>query len=81
MFGYHGRAMLVDLTTQSVRWEALPEEVLRRFIGGTGLGAYLLGFGLRRYMVASVVGVLIAATAVTVVVLTGATAFEVFLKH
>ena len=42
MFGYHGRAMLVDLTTQSVRWEALPEEVLRRFIGGTGLGAYLL---------------------------------------
>ena len=46
-----------------------------------GLGAYLLGFGLRRYMVASVVGVLIAATAITVVVLTGATAFEVFLKH
>ena len=42
MFGYHGRAMLVDLTSQSVSWETLPEGVLRRFIGGTGLGAYLL---------------------------------------
>ncbi len=42
MYGYHGRVMLVDLHSQSVRWESLGEDVLRRFIGGTGLGAYLL---------------------------------------
>ena len=42
MYGYHGRVMLVDLGSQSVRREPLSEDVLRRFIGGTGLGAYLL---------------------------------------
>ncbi|MCH7626339.1 MAG: aldehyde ferredoxin oxidoreductase family protein [Chloroflexi bacterium] len=34
--------MLVDLTSQEVGWEALSEDVLRKFIGGTGLGTYLL---------------------------------------
>ena len=42
MFGYHGKAMVVNLTTQSVRYDPLSEEVLRRFIGGIGLGTYLL---------------------------------------
>jgi aldehyde:ferredoxin oxidoreductase len=42
MYGYHGQALLVNLTSRDVTWEALPEPVLRRFIGGTGLGAYLL---------------------------------------
>ena len=42
MYGYHGRAMLVDLTSQEVGWEPLRKDVLRSFIGGTGLGAYLL---------------------------------------
>lgn len=42
MFGYHGRAMLVDLTNRQVTWEPIPEDVLRRFIGGTGLGSWLL---------------------------------------
>ena len=42
MYGYQGRVMLVDLGSHSVRWESLGEDVLRRFIGGTGLGAYLL---------------------------------------
>ena len=42
MYGYHGRVTLVDLDSHSVRWEPLGEDVLRRFIGGTGLGAYLL---------------------------------------
>ena len=42
MYGYHGKTLHVDLTTQEVRWEPLAEDVLRRFIGGTGLGAYLL---------------------------------------
>ncbi len=42
MYGYHGRARVVDLTTRSVEWEPIPEAALRKFIGGTGLGAYLL---------------------------------------
>ena len=34
--------MTVDLTTQEVGWEPLPKDVLLRFIGGIGLGTYLL---------------------------------------
>ena len=33
---------MVDLTARAVRRERLPEAVLRNFIGGTGLAAYLL---------------------------------------
>ena len=46
-----------------------------------GLGAYLLGFNLRRYLLASVLGVLLAGAAVTAAVVTGAAAFEFFLKR
>jgi len=42
VFGYHGRALVVDLTRQETGWEPLDETVLRRFIGGIGLGTYLL---------------------------------------
>ena len=42
MYGYHGRALVVDLTTEDTWWEPLNEGVLRRFIGGIGLGTYLL---------------------------------------
>jgi aldehyde:ferredoxin oxidoreductase len=42
MYGYNGKALLVDLTSQKVHWEDLSEPVLQRFIGGTGLGTYLL---------------------------------------
>src|SRR5262249_17466352 len=42
MFGYHGRYLRVDLATAAVTWLPLPEEVLRRFLGGVGLGTYLL---------------------------------------
>ena len=42
MYGYHGKAMVVDLTSGDVRWEPLHEDILRRFIGGVGLGTYLL---------------------------------------
>ena len=42
MFGYHGRSLFVDLTSRVVLWESLDEAVLRRFIGGIGLGTYLL---------------------------------------
>lgn len=46
-----------------------------------GLGAYLLGFTFAQYMVASVVGVLIAGALVTAVALTGIEAFDFFLKR
>jgi aldehyde:ferredoxin oxidoreductase len=42
MYGYHGKVLIVDLADGSHRWDNLPEEVLRQFIGGVGLGAYLL---------------------------------------
>ncbi len=42
MYGYHGKALVVDLTNRTHRWDAIPEEVLRAFIGGIGLGTYLL---------------------------------------
>lgn len=42
MLGYHGAYLVVDLTNESVRWKPLSESVLRRFIGGIGLGTYLL---------------------------------------
>jgi len=68
------------------RWGTLG---LALFIGvplpGSGvysgaLGAYVLGFSFRQFLIASVAGVLIAGTVVTGVVATGVTAFDVFLK-
>jgi aldehyde:ferredoxin oxidoreductase len=40
--GYHGRALVVDVTTGAAREEVLPVAWLRRVIGGVGLGAWLL---------------------------------------
>ncbi len=42
MFGYHGRYLRVDLTDGSSELVPLAEDVLRRFVGGAGLGTYLL---------------------------------------
>src|SRR5262245_17111268 len=42
MFGYHGRYLRVDLARGTSEWVPLPEDVRRRFVGGVGLGAYLL---------------------------------------
>ena len=42
MYGYHGRVMVVDLSTQQLSWQTLSVDVLTRFIGGIGLGTYLL---------------------------------------
>ena len=42
IYGYHRVVLVVDLTTRAVHREPLPESVLRNFIGGTGLAAYLL---------------------------------------
>jgi aldehyde:ferredoxin oxidoreductase len=42
MFGYHGRYLRIDLTRGTSDWVPLPQDVLRRFLGGVGLGTYLL---------------------------------------
>jgi uncharacterized membrane protein len=44
------------------------------------IGGFLLGFTKREFYIATVIGVLIAAAAVTAVVLTGAGAFDLFIK-
>jgi aldehyde:ferredoxin oxidoreductase len=41
-FGYHGRILRVDLSEKTTSVLELPDEVLSRFIGGTGLGTRLL---------------------------------------
>jgi aldehyde:ferredoxin oxidoreductase len=40
--GYHGRYLHVDLNTGSGRWIKLESSVLRQFLGGSGLGTWLL---------------------------------------
>ena len=42
MYGYHGRVLVVDLSRRTHRWDPVPESALRGFIGGIGLGTYLL---------------------------------------
>lgn len=40
--GYHGRCLQIDLTSRTTGVIDLPVDVLRKFIGGTGLGTWLL---------------------------------------
>ena len=42
MFGYHRRYLRIDLGPGAAEWVPLPEAVLRRFLGGVGLAAYLM---------------------------------------
>lgn len=42
MFGYHGRYLRVDLSHGVTDCVPLSEDVLRRFIGGVGLGTWLM---------------------------------------
>ncbi|MBI3409014.1 MAG: aldehyde ferredoxin oxidoreductase family protein [Planctomycetes bacterium] len=42
MCGYHGRYLRIDVSSGKAEWLPLPESVLRRFIGGVGLGTWLL---------------------------------------
>ncbi|MFN8542774.1 MAG: aldehyde ferredoxin oxidoreductase family protein [Candidatus Binatia bacterium] len=41
-YGTQGRALIVDLSTRTSRVEAIDESVYRNFLGGYGLGAYLM---------------------------------------
>jgi aldehyde:ferredoxin oxidoreductase len=40
--GYFGQALVVDVTSGTSRNQPLPDRVLRRYIGGSGLGTWLL---------------------------------------
>src|SRR5262245_35567961 len=42
MHGFHGRYLRVDLTAGQAAFIPLAESVLRRFLGGVGLAAYLI---------------------------------------
>jgi aldehyde:ferredoxin oxidoreductase len=42
VFGCHGRYLRIDVTTGRAEFIPLPEDVLRRFLGGVGLGTWLL---------------------------------------
>ena len=48
--GFIGKILWIDLTKESFREEILPEEVYKKYIGGYGLGVYLL----YKYMKANV---------------------------
>ena len=41
-FGYHGQILVINVWERSWKWEPIEESILRKFIGGTGLAAYLL---------------------------------------
>jgi aldehyde:ferredoxin oxidoreductase len=42
MFGYHGQYLRIDVATGTADAVPLPDDVLRRFVGGVGLAAWLL---------------------------------------
>ena len=42
MYGYQNRIARVNLSKGKVTYEELPDEVIRKFIGGKGLGYYLI---------------------------------------
>jgi aldehyde:ferredoxin oxidoreductase len=42
LFGCHGRYLRVDLAAGRGEWVPLPDDVPRKFLGGSGLGTYLL---------------------------------------
>jgi aldehyde:ferredoxin oxidoreductase len=42
MLSFYNRILRIDVTSASTRVEALPDEVLRKTLGGKGLGTYLL---------------------------------------
>ncbi len=42
MHGFFGKLLWIDLTQESYREETIPGEILERYLGGKGLGSYLL---------------------------------------
>ena len=42
MFGFYNRLLRIDLPTQTYQVEEIPDDILSKYLGGKGLGAYLL---------------------------------------
>ncbi len=42
LYGAHGRALVVDLSTGEHRVETIPGDIFRQYLGGYGLGAWLM---------------------------------------
>ncbi len=42
MKSFHGKLLRIDLNSKSYREETIPAEILKRYLGGKGLGSYLL---------------------------------------
>jgi aldehyde:ferredoxin oxidoreductase len=42
VFGYHGRYLRIDVSSGRAEYRPLSEDLLRRFLGGVGLGTWLL---------------------------------------
>ncbi|MEM2525769.1 MAG: aldehyde ferredoxin oxidoreductase N-terminal domain-containing protein, partial [Candidatus Methanomethylicaceae archaeon] len=42
MYGYNGKILKVDLSTEDIKIEELEEEVYRKYLGGRGLALYFL---------------------------------------
>lgn len=42
MKGYHGKLLRINLTNRTTTTEDIPEDVLKKYLGGKGLGAYYL---------------------------------------
>jgi len=42
MYGFHNKLLRIDLTKKSYKVEKIDDEVFRKFLGGKGLGSYLL---------------------------------------
>ena len=42
MYGYNGRLLDIDLTTEKIKTVPLTEETAKKWFGGRGLGVYLL---------------------------------------
>ncbi len=40
--GYHDRLIRINLSTKKIELESLPPKIVETFIGGKGLGAYIL---------------------------------------
>ena len=42
LYGAHGRSLVVDLSTGEHHTETIPADVFRQYLGGYGLGAWLM---------------------------------------
>lgn len=42
MYGFYGKLLRINLTDKTVKEEIIPDDALQKYLGGKGLGAYLL---------------------------------------